>query len=233
MSPQQQTNTPLTELDAALDYAAHGMPVFPCNPLDKKPLTPSGFKDASKDETQIRTWWGKWPNAMIGAPTGPASGMWAIDLDLNPAKKIDGKATLDQLVAQHGAIPSTLMTITPRGGRHLIFSWDNNFEIRNGAGKIGPGIDVRGNGGYICLPPSRNADGGTYRWADPPDCAAQAAPAPDWLVALARAKKASAYARAALDRECKMVASAQPGTRNNVLNTAAFNLFQLVAGRGA
>jgi hypothetical protein len=230
MSPQQQTNTPLTELDAALDYAAHGMPVFPCNPLDKKPLTPSGFKDASKDETQIRAWWGKWPNAMIGAPTGPASGMWAIDLDLNPAKKIDGKATLDQLVAQHGAIPSTLMTITPRGGRHLIFSWDNNVEIRNSAGKIGPGIDVRGNGGYICLPPSRNADGGTYRWADPPDCAAQAAPAPDWLVALARAKKASAYARAALDRECKMVASAQPGTRNNVLNTAAFNLFQLVAG---
>src|SRR5262249_8699934 len=55
-------------------------------------------------------------------------------------------------------------------------------------------------------------------------------PAPGWLIALAKAKKAGAYAKAALERECKNVASAQPGTRNNALNTAAFNLFQLVAG---
>jgi Bifunctional DNA primase/polymerase, N-terminal len=103
-------------------------------------------------------------------------------------------------------------------------------EIRNSAGKIGPGIDVRGNGGYICLPPSRNATGGTYRWD--PDCAALAAPAPSWLIMLAKATKARAWARAALERECKAVASAQPGTRNSTLNTAAFNLFQIVAGGG-
>ena len=89
------------------------------------------------------------------APTGPASGMWVVDLDLDPVKKIDGIATLAQLIAQHGEIPKTLMTITPRGGRHLIFSWDNKAKIRNSAGKIGPGIDVRGEGGYVCLPPSR------------------------------------------------------------------------------
>jgi hypothetical protein len=230
VSPQPQANKVPTELDAALEYARMGIPVFPCNPLDKKPLTSKGFKDATKDEAQIRAWWQKWPNAMIGAPTGPASGMWVVDLDLDPAKKIDGKATLDQLIAQRGPVPETLKTITPRGGQHLIFSWDNNVEIRNSAGKIGPGVDVRGNGGYVCLPPSKNASGGEYRWES--NGVAQAATAPSWLVTLAKAAKAKAWARAALERECRAVASAQPGTRNTTLNTAAFNLFQIVAGGG-
>src|SRR6516225_9300778 len=112
MSPQPQANKAPTELEAALEYARSGTPVFPCNPLDKKPLTTNGFKDATKDEAQIRAWWQKFPNAMISAPTGPASGMWVLDLDLDPVKKLDGKATLAQLVAQRGPIPDTLKTIT-------------------------------------------------------------------------------------------------------------------------
>jgi Bifunctional DNA primase/polymerase, N-terminal len=224
--PQAQAIPTVSE--AALDYVRQGTPIFPCNPIDKKPLTPHGFKDATADEAQIRAWWTQWPNAMIGAPMGPASGLWATDVDLDPPKKIDGQATLDQLITKHTALPPTWTTITPRGGRHLIFAWDSNVEIRNSSGKIGPGIDVRGNGGYIILPPSRNATGGEYQWE--PGGPQAVALAPGWLVALAKAKKASAYARAALDRECKNVASAQPGTRNDTLNTAAFSLFQLVAG---
>src|SRR5262249_55632257 len=69
-----------------------------------------------------------------------------------------------------------------------------------------------------------------YRWVQ--NGVTQAAPAPDWLIALAKATKAKAWARAALDRECKSVAAALPGTRNTTLNIAAFNLFQIVAGRG-
>ena len=232
MSPQPQATTPPNELDAALDYAGRGIPVFPTNPLDKKPLTGSGFKDATTDEAQIRSWWSKWPNAMVAAPTGAVSGMWVVDLDVDPVKKLDGMATLALLIAQHGEIPKTLMSITPRGGRHLIFAWDNAIEIRNSAGKIGPGVDVRGSGGYICLPPSRNANGGVYRWD--PDGAEQAVAAPAWLLELARRKqsRSAAWARAALERECKAVAAAQPGTRNDTLNTAAFNLFQIVAGGG-
>jgi hypothetical protein len=224
--PQAQPNVP-TELEAALDYARCGIPVFPCNPLDKRPLTPNGFKDASKDEAQIRAWWGRWPNAMIGVPTGSVSGMWVVDLDVDPAKKIDGRATFDQLVAQRGPSPPTLVTITPRGGRHLIWAWDPGVDIRNSTGRIGPGIDVRGNGGYVCWPPSRNANGGEYRWEQ--NGVNQAAPAPGWLITLAR-RKIKAWARAALDYECKAVAAAQPGMRNSTLNTAAFNLYQIVAG---
>jgi hypothetical protein len=227
MSPQAQT-APKTLFEAALDYVRCGIPVFPCNPIDKRPLTSNGFKDATRDETQVLAWWQQYPNAMIGAPTGPASGIWAIDLDLDPAKKIDGKATLDQLTTQRGPLPPTWVTVTPRGGRHLLFAWDSNVEIRNSASKIGPGIDVRGNGGYICLPPSRNATGGAYQWE--PGGPRNVALAPPWLVTLAKATKARAWARAALDRECKIVAAALPGTRNTALNTAAFNLGQLVGG---
>jgi hypothetical protein len=67
--PQAQPNIP-TEIEAALEYARGGWPVFPCNPLDKSPVTSHSFKDATTDEAQIRAWWTQWPNAMIGAPTG-------------------------------------------------------------------------------------------------------------------------------------------------------------------
>jgi hypothetical protein len=224
MSPQAQAVP--TMLDAALAYARTHIPVFPCNPLDKQPLTPHGFKDATTDEAQIRAWWTQWPNAMIGIPTGPVSGIWALDTDKDAVKQIDGEATLAQLEMRHSPLLRTRTSITPRGGRHRLFIWDDNALIRNSVGKIGPGIDVRGVGGYICVPPSQTANGGAYCWEDmkvPP------APAPTWLTALAKTKRMSPRARGALDDECKKVASAQPGKRNNTLNTAAFNLFQLVA----
>ena len=215
-------------LDAALEYARNGIPVFPCDPKTKKPLIATGFKAASTDEQEIRRQWGRWPDAMIGAPTGAKSGMWAIDLDKDASKNLDGIATLRQLIAQYGALPKTLMTITPRGGRHLIFSWANGVDIRNSTGKIGPGIDVRGSGGYVCLPPSQRSDGAQYKWD--PDSGAVSVPAPDWLIKLAGKPRKSAWARTALDNECQAVANAKPGTRNSALNSAAFSLFQLVAG---
>jgi hypothetical protein len=232
MTVQSQTSTP-GELEAALLYGGRGIPVFPTNPLDKKPLVGGGFKSATTDETQIRDWWQRWPNAMIAAPTGSASNMWVVDIDHDPVRNIDGTAALAKLVAQHGELPSTLVTITPRGGRHLIFTWDSKIEIRNSSGKVGQGIDVRGEGGYVCLPPSRRADGALYQWD--PAAGNQAAPAPDWLIELARSenkskKRDKAWARAALERECEIVAKALSGTRNNILNTAAFSLFQIVAG---
>ena len=170
---------------------------------------------------------------MIAVPTGSASNMWVVDVDRDPVRNIDGTAALAKLISQHGELPPTLMTITPRGGRHLIFAWDNGVEIRNSTGKVGQGIDVRGEGGYVCLPPSRRADGALYQWD--PAGASQAVAAPSWLIELARSenrsrKRDKAWARAALERECEIVAKARPGTRNNTLNTAAFNLFQIVAG---
>jgi len=229
MSPQSQANAVPNELDAALEYASGRMPVFPCNPLDKKPLTAHGFKDATTDEAQIRAWWTRWPNAMVGAPTGSTSGMWVLDVDKDPVRNVDGMVSLMKLIAQHGELPETLTAVTPRGGRHLFFVWSNGTDIRNSTGKLGRGLDVRGNGGYVCLPPSRRADGALYQWDQ--NNANKAADAPDWLVELVR-KRPRDWAHTALEQECEIVAAAKPGMRNNALNTAAFNLFQIVAGGG-
>src|SRR5262245_2554003 len=83
---RQTEDNPL--LEAALGYAARGLPVFPCKRADKSPLTRHGFNDASTDPEQIREWWTQWPNAMIGMPTGAVSGIDVLDLDVKPDEYI-------------------------------------------------------------------------------------------------------------------------------------------------
>jgi RecA-family ATPase len=227
-------------LVAALAYARGGWPVFPCSPKDKKPLTLLGFKDATREAKQLRAWWAKWPDAMIGLRTGPEAGVFVLDVDCDETTGIDGFVALAVLKKQHGALPETLRSVTPRGGSHYFFCWRDG--IRNSAGKLGLGLDIRGDGGYCILPPSQRSDGRHYEWAEL--SAAEPCDAPAWLIQLATRRKGSptaqpsvagtgdadAYARAALERECAAVVSAQPGTRNESLNRAAFSLFQLVAG---
>ncbi|MBE6442790.1 MAG: bifunctional DNA primase/polymerase [Desulfovibrio desulfuricans] len=74
-------NDSMSMLQAALGYAKRGKPVFPCNPENKRPYTRHGFKDASTDSRMIEKWWAENPAAMVGMPTGPASGLWAVDCD--------------------------------------------------------------------------------------------------------------------------------------------------------
>jgi putative DNA primase/helicase len=219
----------------ALLCAERGWHVFPCNPKDKRPLTEHGLNDATIDRTIIKEWWEKWPHAMIGVRTGPESGFFAIDLDVDSDKGVDGVAAFEGL-KNGGDLPETITTQTPRGGQHLWFKYVSG--VTNSAGKIAPGVDVRGSGGYVIAPPSRRADGAEYQFLI--DNSDGPADAPKWLLKLllpkeSKPRKASGngadnYARAALERECAAVTSAQPGARNQALNRAAFNLGQLIAG---
>ena len=223
-------------LDAALDYASRGLPVFPVNPADKAPYVATGFKAATTDNKTIRRWWRAHPDAMIGVPTGAAGRVWVLDADVDLNKKINGPAALARLVASHGGAPLlTCTSLTPRGGKHFMWRW-NGVNIRNSAGEIGRGLDVRGEGGYIVMPPSVRHDGTAYAW----DANAPPNPvdAPDWLITLAvdatsataRQKRGKAWARKALENECEAVAQASPGKRNTRLNEASFNLHQIVYG---
>lgn len=169
----------MTMLAAALAYAANGQPVFPCR-QDKKPYTAHGFKEATTNEGQIQAWWAKWPEAMIGLPAGKTSGLVVVDIDVkHPSEpdEVDGEKSWNALmVSSRAAEPQTRMVHTPSGGRHLYFEYPGNTEIRNSAGKLGRGVDVRGEGGYVIAPPSVNADGGLYElFRDTP------VPLPDWL----------------------------------------------------
>lgn len=196
--------SPLSEMgEAALAYASKGWPVFPCNhlldiPPDpergimggkrcKKPLTPHGFMDATTDPIQIATWWRRWPNALIGTPAGSKTGVWVLDLDLDLEKGKDGLTDLANLEREHGPVPETLTVRTPRGGQHRYFPRDATRPIRNSTGRLAKGIDTRGEGGYVILPPSKRADGATYQWVVPWEQAPFVA-APDWIYDLIRSK---------------------------------------------
>jgi hypothetical protein len=179
-------------VEFALDYARRGWPVFPCKPTNKAPFVKGGFKAATIDEETIRSWWLRWPHAMIGVPTGSRSGVWAVDPD--PPKKpeeCDGCAIWANLLQVHGKLPATHTEVTPRGGWHVLFKWDSDRPVTDSPGALtGTNIDVRGEGGYIIVAPSvcvgdgsaRNV-AGQYSVAQPLDFF-HFARAPDWLYKL-------------------------------------------------
>jgi hypothetical protein len=159
-------------IGAALALARRGLRVFPCRPRAKEPATVNGLKAATTDPILIKCWWQQEPQSNIAIATGMASHVFVLDVD-------GAEAELKKLEAQHGAIPPTVEVITARG-RHLYFKWPDRL-VRNSAGKIAPGIDVRGEGGYVLAPPSVHPSGRRYEWSV--DTANVIAPAPDWLLA--------------------------------------------------
>lgn len=145
-------------IDEALEYARKGWPVFPVAPKGKVPLVKRGCLAATTDERMVERWWSRWPDANIGVATGKALGLWVLDVD-GP----DGSKSLTELENELGPLPDTLESKTGGGGRHLFFLYPPHREIRNRQ-KIKPGIDVRGEGGYVIVPPSVHASGQKYEW---------------------------------------------------------------------
>lgn len=160
-------------LRAALQLAERGMAIFPCQPRDKRPATAHGAKDATTNRDIVAHWWRQGPDCNIGVATGPVSGIMVLDID-----NIDAEAELRKLEAQHSALPATVESITARG-RHLFYKWPDQ-EIRNSAGRLAPGIDVRGTGGYVIAPPSMHPSGRRYAWSV--DSADAFAAVPQWLL---------------------------------------------------
>ncbi len=174
-------------LDAALAYAARGWAVFPLvtHPPFNTPATRHGLLDASHDPERIRRWWTDMPPAGIGVATGPASGIWALDIDVDPTEDKDGWLAVREIEGLYFSLPETMTANTPRGGTHLVWTWPDGADIRNDqSGKLGLNLDVRGDGGYIVVAPSRHRNGCTYEWDDgQPD---EPQPAPEWLVDLVK-----------------------------------------------
>jgi hypothetical protein len=174
-------------LSAALRYAGQGWPVFPCRPRRKEPATRHGLQDATTDTGLISGWWGQWPDANVAIRTGVESGLVVLDVDGE-----DGAESLRALAREHGELPRTATVRTPRGGLHFYFAHPGG-TVRNSAGRLGVGLDVRGDGGYVVAPPSTDPAGRRY---DPVQRVPVAA-APAYLVAEAERTASTAAAPAA------------------------------------
>jgi hypothetical protein len=145
---------------AALAYARRGVPVFPCERGAKRPLTRKGHWDATTDPRIIERWWQRWPSANVGVPTGEKSGVVVLDVDVDDG----GLESLAKLERAGAPAPKTARARTGGGGIHVFFRYPRGTEIRNSAGLLGPGLDVRGEGGYVIVPPSRTQS--SYQWVD-------------------------------------------------------------------
>jgi hypothetical protein len=250
-------------IDVARSYIAAGIPVFPCREAtiegvdhttgeliefaEKSPYTAYGLKDATTSARIINIWFGdRHAGAAIGVPTGEKLAGWVLDLDRHDDR--DGHKWLEAMEAQHGQLPPTARASTANGGTHIFFK--HVVGIRNRAA-IAPGVDTRGDGGYILAPGSVMADGRRYVWKDwEEDGIPEFADAPAWLVdmvitkapaAVERVKSeytyrpaddtgATAYASKSFTMELDKLISAPKGQRGQQLFASACNIGEFVAG---
>jgi hypothetical protein len=138
---------------AALSHVNAGRPVFPCWP-DKTPKTTNGFHDASRAQAQLAEWFYKAPDTLLAIPTGAVSGLVVLDVDDHESlRDLFDRMPYAERIEYGGQLPRTASVKTPRGGAHYYFQYPG-IEVRCSASKLAPDIDVRGDGGYVIVPPS-------------------------------------------------------------------------------
>lgn len=189
------------KIESAMAYAKKGIPVIPLNfivnnhcscnaPMGQcKPgkhpfgaLAPRGLNNATTEIDTIERWWRQEPRCNIGIRTGEISGIFVLDVD----DRDDGSRSLTDLEEQFGSLPKTLTQITG-GGRHLFFKVPRAISIQNSQGRLGKGLDIRGDGGYVVAAPSDHQNGSIYRFdSETVFDRALIVDAPTWLIDLCR-----------------------------------------------
>ena len=149
---------------AALWYARRGWPVFPVHPKDKVPLStlaPHGHNEVVCDEEVIHRSWTTYPMANVAVRTGLVSGVVVLDVD----PRHGGEDSLDLIQQRYGRTPGPVESLTGGGGRTLFKPPGDPFRVRNTAKLAGlSGLDIRGDGGYVIVPPSLHASRRGYAW---------------------------------------------------------------------
>ena len=243
-------------LDAALGYAARGIPVYPvhwprrssggsslacscsrgpiCDRPAKHPLVRHGLHDATTDPAQLERWWRRWPHANLGLATGIVFD--AMDID-GPA----GVAALRQVTRTAGLRLVGPLVATGGGGWH---HWFRPTGLGNRPPRGLAHVDWRGRGGCVLAPPSRHISGRTYGWvrglnrASLPKIPAALRdlldPVPPTMTGPAEPVRPAAfghpYGRRVLADELAALGQATPGQRNRTLNRCAFKVYRYVTG---
>jgi len=152
--------------DVALKLARLGLPVFPChaenssNSRAKSPRIKGGFYAATTDVRQIKDWWSKWPDALVGLPTGSRTRLSVIDGDIDKKSGLfRGEQQIKELNLLH---PRAIKVRTPSKGVHVYFA--DTVGVPTSSKSISSHIDVRGNRGYVIAPETILPDGSAYTY---------------------------------------------------------------------
>lgn len=219
---------------SALWYGRHGWRVFPCRPKGKLPIIKAWQRDATTDPRMIEAWWRRTPDANVGIACGPATGIYVVDVDQHGD---DGEVTLLAVQRQLGQLPPTVEQRTGSGGRQLVFAYPADRVCRNTNGAkrgLGRGVDTRGAGGFVVVPPSIHPCGESYFWKFDPHRHVLAALPEKWIARLERRPEVritvpirplrvmQGYDRAHFERRLRELATTGPGGRNDALYRNAF-----------
>ena len=199
-------------LTAALSYAKRGWYVFPARFRQQQKLSWKSANSSNgrawgmtQDPDEICRDFARPDRTAIGLPTGAVNGFFVIEVDTPEGHEgVDGRAALKQLESQHGALPNTLMGESPSGSLHRYYKQPGTgIKVRNSTSQLGPGIDVRGDGGMVIAPPSLRPGKGAYRWLNDDPIA----DAPEWLITLVTTKPEAAKSPSKMpdwmERHCK------------------------------
>jgi hypothetical protein len=195
-------------LAAALSYARRGWQIFPATrwktgySIEKRGIDTGTPWGRTSDPEIIRHYWNRIPNANIGLAMGAISGVFDIEVDTREGHhnlEQEGDASLAALEAQHGALPPTLMFVSPSGSVHRLFRHPgDDFQVEHSTSKLGVGIDVIGDRFMSVVPPSRKPGNGVYSWLNDLPVAA----APDWLIE--RVRKPAPVSRLESDDDAEL-----------------------------
>src|SRR3954452_24023818 len=163
VSTMQRVATEPALAHAAIRFANLGIPVFPCVPGGKQPLTPNGFHDATSVARAVDAWWQRTPEANIGLPTGTPTGVLVVDVDVHAGGS--GFTAFERARAEGFGDAWGWLVRTPSGGLHAYYPHVRGQEQRSWQVPSAH-VDFRGDGGYVIAPPSRIQVAGAMRSYD-------------------------------------------------------------------
>ncbi|HKK47350.1 MAG TPA: phage/plasmid primase, P4 family [Balneolaceae bacterium] len=159
----------------ALELIEHGFHLIPlhhpgrdgqcscgndCGSSGKHPRVSGWPERASRDPDQIKDWWSRWPDANIGIACGRSSDLVVLDVD----PRHGGEQSLDALEERLGCFTQTTTIMTGGGGKHFYFRYPGEGLLSNSNGKLGDGLDIKTDGGYVVAPGSLHQSGAYYEW---------------------------------------------------------------------
>ncbi len=225
-----------SNLNAALDLVDKGFHIIPlhtpqenegcscgksCGSQGKHPRISNWPNNATVDPNQVREWWRSWPNANIGIVCGMLSNLVVLDVD----PRHNGNESLDNLEERLGNFTQTTTILTGGGGNHFYYRYPGKSKIKNSNGKLGDGLDIKTDGGYVVAPDSLHQSGQTYEWLIGLE---EIVPFPESLIQELN-KSSSNQKKTDKKQSLSSIDPIQEGTRNDTL----FEFGVLLRKRGA
>lgn len=224
-------------LKAALGYAERlGFAVIPlhtiindkctcfngksCTSKGKHPRISKWQEVATTDQDTIIKYWQKWPDSNIGIVTGKKNGVFVLDIDI----KDNGHESLEQLTDHFGPLPDTVEQITGSGGSHYLFKYKEGIGNKT---NLMPGIDIRGDGGFIVVAPSIHESGRKYEWElSSHPLEVETLDAPNWLINMVVTSNNKAMKKRPSSHWVDLFNNTSSGNRNNAAAQMAGHLFR-------